>query len=88
MVLLRSVGAYREPVPKTFLPAVKMERGGRLGHRQKQSLLCVLPRRERQSVVPSGTPGHTGLRAHGTRRESAFDGGRPMAVYRQRGLFS
>jgi hypothetical protein len=60
------------------LPAVKMEWDGRLGHRQKQNLLCVLPGRERQSVVPSGAPGHTGLRAHGTRRESAFDGGRPV----------
>jgi hypothetical protein len=62
--------------------------GGRQGHRQMQSLLCVLPRRERQSVVPSGAPGHTGLRAHGTRREPAFGGGRLVAVYRHRDRFS
>jgi hypothetical protein len=70
------------------LPAVKMEWDGRLGHRQKQNLLCVLPGRERQSVVPSGAPGHTGLRAHGTRREPACDGGRLVAVYRHRDRFS
>src|SRR6188472_2430329 len=64
----------------TPLLALKMERDDRLGHRQKQRLLCVLPRRERQSVVPSGAPDHTGLRAHGTRREPTFDGGRPVAV--------
>lgn len=58
------------------------------GHRQKQSLLCVLPRRERPSVVPSGAPGHPGLRAHGTRREPTFDGGRLVAVYGQDGPFS
>jgi hypothetical protein len=68
--------------------ALKMEGDGRLGHRQKQSLLCVLPRRERQSVVPSSAPGHTGLRTHGTRREPAFGGGRLVAVYRHRDRFS
>ena len=57
-------------------PAVKIERDGRLGHRQKKNLLCVLPGRERQAVVPSGASGHTGLWAHGTKRESACDGGR------------
>ena len=65
-----------------------MDGDGRPGHRQKQRLLCVLPRRERQSVVPSGAPDHTGLRAHGTRREPAFGGGRLVAVYRRWDRFS
>ena len=70
-------------VPGMGQPAVKIERDGRLGHRQKKNLLCVLPGRERQAVVPSGAPGHTGLRAHGTRREPAFGGGRLVAVSRR-----
>jgi hypothetical protein len=75
---------HRALVPITTQPALKMEWDGRQGHRQKENLLCVLPRRERQSVVPSGAPGHTGLRTglrtHGTRREPAC-GDRPQAVY-------
>lgn len=55
---------------------------GRLGHRQQQSLLCVLPRVGSDSRWCLQVPrGHTGIRAHGTRREPA-GGDRPRAVYR------